>query len=68
LLVFGGKNRRWGVLGVVVVGVVGDADNGDNAAFLGIVVVVIAGALAGGRHAAESLAEGGQTGGHGGSK
>jgi len=66
--VLDGNDRRWGVLWVVVVGVVGDANDGDNAAFLGIVVVVIAGAFAGSRHTTESLAEGGQTGGHDGSK
>lgn len=65
---FDGEDGGWGVLAGVVVGVVGDADDGDDATFLGIVVVVVTGALAGGRHAAESLAEGGQTGGHDGGK
>jgi len=64
--VFDGKDGWRGVLAVVRV--VGNADYGDNAAFLGVVVVVIAGALAGGRHTTESLAEGGQAGGHDGSK
>lgn len=53
--------------------VLGHTDDGDDAAFLGRVVVVvlcvgdrrvIASALAGGRHTTEGLTEGGQAGSH----